>query len=150
MPTPRAPRRFKIKRHPIWHVCAQCGGASAIDEPMRYDGHVAAVVAAVVTCDRCNGRGEVRAPEVRAPWVMRDASRPAFLGHYATHALALAAVNAKLRAERGAPIVDISVAEIREAMTKAEDRVDPIAAFGAELRRKYGDEPGMVAIGSTR
>lgn len=53
----------------------------------------------------------------RAPWVMRDASRPAFLGQYATHALAVAAVNAKLRGEHGAPIVDISVAEIREAMT---------------------------------
>lgn len=108
MPTPRAPRRFKIKRHPIWHVCAQCGGAGLVDEPMRYDCHVAAVV----TCDLCHGRGEVR-----APWVMRDASRPAFLGQYATHALAVAAVNAKLRAEHGAPIVDISVAEIREAMT---------------------------------
>ena len=113
MSTPRAPRRFKIKRHPIWHVCAQCGGAGMVDEPMRYDGHVAAIV----TCDRCHGRGEVRAPEVRSPWVMRDASRPAYLGHFATHALALAAVNAKLRDEHGAPIVDISVAEIHEAMT---------------------------------
>lgn len=113
MPTPRPSRRFKIKRRPLFHVCAQCGGAGLVDEPMRYDGHVAAVV----TCDRCNGRGEVRATEVRSPWAMRDASRPAFLGQYATHALAVAAVSAKLRAEHGAPIVDISVAEVREAMT---------------------------------
>lgn len=113
MPTPRAPRRFKIKRHPIRHVCAQCGGAGMIDEPMRHDGHVAAVV----TCDRCHGRGEVRAPWVSSPWAMRDASRPAFLGQYATHALAIAAVNAKLCEEAGRRLVDISVAEVREAMT---------------------------------
>ena len=113
MSTPRAPRRFKIKRHPIWHACAQCGGERLFAEAMRYDSHVAAVV----TCDLCHGRGEVRAPEVRSPWVMRDASRPAFLGQYATHALALAAVNAKLRTEAGRPIVDISAAEIREAMS---------------------------------
>ena len=121
MPTPRAPRRFKIKRHPIWHVCAQCGGVGLVDEPMRYGGcfvlPLRGHVAAIVTCDVCHGRGEVRAPEVRSPWVMRDASRPAFLGQYATHALALAAVNAKLRDEHGAPIVDISVAEVRKAMS---------------------------------
>lgn len=49
-----------------------------------------------------------------APWVLRDRSRPAYLGHYATHALALAAVDRKLAGERGyVP----SVAEIREAMS---------------------------------
>ena len=48
------------------------------------------------------------------PWVLRDRSRPAYLGHFATHALALAAVDRKLAEERGyVP----SVAEIREAMT---------------------------------
>ena len=50
----------------------------------------------------------------RSPWVLRDRSRPAYLGHFATHALALAAVERKLADERGyVP----SVAEIREAMT---------------------------------
>lgn len=49
----------------------------------------------------------------RSPWVLRDRSRPAYLGHYATHALAIAAVDRKLADERGyVP----SVAEIREAM----------------------------------
>lgn len=48
------------------------------------------------------------------PWVLRDRSRPAYLGHLATHALAIAAVDRKLAEERGyVP----SVAEIREAMT---------------------------------
>lgn len=111
MPTPRAPRRFKIKRHPIWHVCPACGG-TGFDETF----HPIAGPVSLGACPNCAGDGQVRAPEVRAPWVMRDASRPAFLGQYATHALALAAVSAKLRAEHGAPIVDISVAEIREAM----------------------------------
>lgn len=50
----------------------------------------------------------------RSPWVLRDRSRPAYLGHFATHALALAAVDRKLAVERGyVP----SVVEIREAMT---------------------------------
>ena len=110
---PRSPRRFRIKRHPLFHVCAKCGGEGLVDEPMRYDGHVAGYV----TCPKCNGRGEVWAPEVGPLWVLRDATRPAFLGQYTTHALALAAVDAKLREEAGRPIVDISVAEVREAMT---------------------------------
>ena len=47
------------------------------------------------------------------PWVLRDRSRPAYLGHFARHDLAIAAVNAKLRDERGyVPSRD----EIREAM----------------------------------
>lgn len=50
----------------------------------------------------------------RSPWVLRDRSRPAYLGHFATHALALAAANRKLAEERGyVP----SVAEIREVMS---------------------------------
>ena len=50
----------------------------------------------------------------RSPWVLRDRSRPAYLGHFATHALALAAVDRKVAQERGyVP----SVAEIREAMS---------------------------------
>lgn len=50
----------------------------------------------------------------RSPWVLRDRSRPAYLGHFATHSLALAAVERKLTDERGyVP----SVAEIREAMS---------------------------------
>ena len=48
------------------------------------------------------------------PWVLRDRSRPAYLGHFARHDLAIAAVERKLAVERGyVP----SVAEIRERMT---------------------------------
>ncbi len=48
------------------------------------------------------------------PWALRDRSRPAYLGHFATRALALAAVDRKLAQERGyVP----SVTEIREAMS---------------------------------
>jgi hypothetical protein len=49
----------------------------------------------------------------RSPWVMRDRQRPAFLGHYATHALAIAAVDAKLSEETGIP----TRRAIREAMS---------------------------------
>lgn len=50
----------------------------------------------------------------RSPWVLRDRSRPTYLGHFGTHTLALAAVDRKLAEERGyVP----SVAEIREAMS---------------------------------
>ena len=49
----------------------------------------------------------------RLPWVMRDRQRPAFLGHYATHALAIAAVDAKLSSETGIP----TRRSIREAMS---------------------------------
>ena len=111
---PRSPRRFRIKRHPLLHVCPKCGGEGLVDA------RLAALTDDAVlgrTCPKCDGRGEVRAPEVRSPWVMRDAARPAFLGQYATHALALAAVDRKLAQEAGRPIVDISVAEVREAMT---------------------------------
>lgn len=37
----------------------------------------------------------------RSPWILRDRSRPAYLGHFATHNLALLAVERKLREERG-------------------------------------------------
>jgi len=50
----------------------------------------------------------------RSPWVLRDRQRPAYLGHFARHDLALAAVDRKLTDERGyVP----SVTEIREAMS---------------------------------
>lgn len=50
----------------------------------------------------------------RSPWVLRDRSRPAYLGHFGTFALAIAAVDRKLAEERGyVP----SRREIREAMT---------------------------------
>lgn len=49
----------------------------------------------------------------RAPWVMRDRSRPAFLGHYVSFERAIAAVDAKLSQEAGIP----TRAEIREAMS---------------------------------
>lgn len=46
------------------------------------------------------------------PWKLRDASRPAFLGQYASHALAIAAIDAKLSIESGIP----TRRAIREAM----------------------------------
>lgn len=50
----------------------------------------------------------------RSPWVLRDRSRPAYLGHFARWDLAIAAVERKLADERGyVP----SVTEIREAMS---------------------------------
>lgn len=50
-----------------------------------------------------------------APWTLRDRSRPAYLGHFATLALALAAVYRKVGDERGyVP----TRREIREAMTE--------------------------------
>ena len=52
--------------------------------------------------------------ETRTPWVLRDRSRPAYLGHFARHDLAIAAVDRKVAEERGyVP----TRAEIREAMT---------------------------------
>ena len=54
------------------------------------------------------------ATSTKNPWVLRDRSRPAYLGHFATHALALAAVNAKLRDERG---FSLTRREVREAMS---------------------------------
>lgn len=48
------------------------------------------------------------------PWVLRDRSRPAYLGHFERWELAIAAVERKLADERGyVP----SRREIREAMT---------------------------------
>lgn len=61
----------------------------------------------------------------RAPWVMRDRSRPAFLGRYASFELAIAAVDAKLSQERGVPTraeyveEGILRAEIRRAILRA-------------------------------
>ena len=53
----------------------------------------------------------------RSPWVVRDRERPAFVGQYATLALAIRAIDNTVRRERGMPDrLDISVAEIREAM----------------------------------
>lgn len=49
----------------------------------------------------------------RNPWVMRDRQRPAFLGQYPTHALAIAAVDRTLSNESGIP----TRREIREAMS---------------------------------
>lgn len=52
-------------------------------------------------------------PQQPHPWKMKDASRPAFLGQYSTHALAMRAIEEKLASERGyVP----TRAEIRAAM----------------------------------
>ena len=62
----------------------------------------------------------------RSPWVLRDRSRPAYLGHFATHALALAAVDRKLADERG---FSFTRREVREAMTTGG------AAFASAVAR---------------
>jgi hypothetical protein len=51
-----------------------------------------------------------------SPWVVKDRQRPAFVGQYATHALAIAAVDRRLSEERGIP----TRREIREAMHGSE------------------------------
>ena len=51
----------------------------------------------------------------RSPWVLRDRQRPHYLGQYARHDLAIAAVDRKLAEERDYYIP--SIAEIRERMT---------------------------------
>ena len=48
------------------------------------------------------------------PWVLRDRSRPAYLGHFARHDLAVAAVDRKLADERG---FSLTRREVREAMS---------------------------------
>lgn len=59
------------------------------------------------------------------PWVLRDRKRPAYLGHYATLDLALAAIRRKIAEERSDYIP--SRREIREAMSTGG------AAFAAEV-----------------
>ena len=55
----------------------------------------------------------------RSPWVLRDAERPHFLGQYARQDLAIAAVSAKLREERGlAPALDLDRDEIIAEMRR--------------------------------
>ena len=58
----------------------------------------------------------------RSPWVLRDAERPHFLGQYARHDLAIAAVSAKLREERGlAPALDLDRDEILAEMRRRRE-----------------------------
>lgn len=52
----------------------------------------------------------------RRPWILKDAARPAFRGAYSSHALALAAMDAKLSIESGIP----TRREIREAMHRGQ------------------------------
>lgn len=62
-------------------------------------------------------RHPVELANMRSPWILRDKARPAFVGHYARLDLALNAIGAKLREERGlAPAIDFTVDEILEAM----------------------------------
>lgn len=61
----------------------------------------------------------------RSPWVLRDRSRPAYLGHFASFELAIAAVDAKLSQERGIPM---RAEYVEEA-----------------AREKYGDRAGTTA-----
>lgn len=66
----------------------------------------------------------------RHPWVLRDRSRPAYLGHYETHELALAAVYRKVRQEKNLPSID----EIKAAM-RPERPADDQMQTAAELAR---------------
>lgn len=53
----------------------------------------------------------------RTPWVLVDANRPHYLGHFSTHDAALHAVDDRLRLEAGLPpALAISAGEIRLAM----------------------------------
>lgn len=56
-------------------------------------------------------------PTESRPWKLADASRPAYIGNYATHAAALRAIDDKVRDERGLPRVPVSRREIRQAMS---------------------------------
>lgn len=52
------------------------------------------------------------------PWAVKDAARPAFIGSYATHELAMRAIDNVVRGEREMPPrLDVTVDEIREAMS---------------------------------
>lgn len=58
----------------------------------------------------------------RSPWILRDAERPHFLGQYARHELAIAAVSAKLREEHGlAPALDLDRDEIIAEMRRRRE-----------------------------
>lgn len=74
------------------------------------------------------------------PWVLRDRSRPAYLGHFPTHALAIAAVERKLAEERGyVP----TRREIRDAMTTGG------AAFAsAVVKASRFDDPDRFLDGA--
>jgi len=64
------------------------------------------------------------------PWVLRDTESPSFLGQYASHAAAIAAVSARLRHERGlAPALDLETSEIREAMQRRREEREPHPAY---------------------
>lgn len=52
------------------------------------------------------------------PWAVKDAARPAFIGQYASHELAMTAIDNVVRAEmKMLPRPSFTVAEIREAMS---------------------------------
>lgn len=78
---------------------------------------------------------------VSRPWILRDRSRPAYLGHYATRELAVAAVYRKVGEERGIP----TRREIREAMTPRETVPEALARAKAynnpgEHNHAYGED----------
>lgn len=54
----------------------------------------------------------------RRPWILKDAHRPAFRGAYATHELALRAMDNRVRGERGMPArLVLELDEIKAAMS---------------------------------
>lgn len=60
----------------------------------------------------------------RHPWTLRDRSRPAYLGHFSTHELAMRAIDNRIRDERGMPHrLPITRAEAREALEASHERM---------------------------
>lgn len=69
------------------------------------------------------------------PWVMRDAERPSFVGQYTRHDLAVAAMDATVRRERGlAPVLDVQTDDILVAMQR---RREERAALEREAHPAY-------------
>lgn len=67
-----------------------------------------------------------------SPWAVKDAERPAFVGQYARLDLAVKAIDAKLREEKGAPAplftdpsdTDEILAEMRKRRAARESRFE--------------------------
>lgn len=108
-----------LKRRPMRLVCPICGGAGLIDvgPPSAF-----AVSVVAIRCLDCAGKGEITAPVNRAPWILRDNDRRAYLGQFGSFALAIRAMDRIVRTERGMPLVEVSEAEIRRGMDELAAR----------------------------
>lgn len=91
-PGERAPRRFVIKRHPLFTRCRACDGSGSFDTPAGRS---------IGACWTCSGDGRVPAAPISHPWALKDRARPAYVGQFADLAAALAAVSRRLKMEAG-------------------------------------------------